>query len=116
MRSSCMWRNFRLTRKADFKLLFGRGKRVDSPFLRLVYRQNSIGHVRLALITPRSIEKRSVLRNRLRRRTREWMRRRDELLDRPIDVAVIFKRASLGVAKKRFYEELEKIFTGIRAV
>ena len=111
-----MRRNLKLSLKADFKNLFGRGRRVDSQFFRLVYRKNSIGHVRLAFITPRATEKSSVLRNRLRRRAREWARKHKELSGWPIDVAIIFKGEALRASKKIFYEELEKIFIRIHGI
>ena len=68
-------RIYSLTDKDDFRQLFRSGQRLGSGFFRLITRKNSIGHSRFAFITPSSLDKRSTVRNRLRRRAREWIRK-----------------------------------------
>ena len=103
-------RIYSLTDKDDFRQLFRSGQRLGSGFFRLITRKNSIGHSRFAFITPSSLDKRSTVRNRLRRRAREWIRK-NAVLDKPSDVAVTFKKESLAATKNQFYEELAKIFS-----
>ncbi len=69
-----------------------------------------MGHGRFVFVTPRSLDKRSTVRNRLRRRAREWIRKNIPLT-KPNDTAIFFKKEAIAVSKNKFYEELAKIFT-----
>lgn len=100
---------YSLMDEVGFRQLFRKGQRFESGFFRLLARKNSIGHSRFAFVTPRSLDKRSSVRNRLRRRAREWVRK-NAVLDKPSDMAVIFKKEALAATKNQFYEELGKIF------
>lgn len=103
-----------LRNAGDFRLLFYRGEKQESPFFRVLTRRNEAGHARFAYITPRALDKRSSVRNRLRRRAREWIRQQGpELLKKPLDVAIVFKKRAAAYPRKNFYEELERIFTKI---
>jgi len=48
------------------------------------------------------------LRNTLKRRAREWVRKEGKLATRPLDVALAFKKEAASVPKEIFYEELAK--------
>lgn len=102
-------RIYSLIDEADFRQLFRKGRRFESIFFRLLTRKNLVGYSRFAFITPRSLDKRSSVRNRLRRRAKEWIRK-NAFFSRPGDTAVIFKKEAIGAAKNKFYEELAKIF------
>ena len=104
-----MKRQYRLGLPQNFKILFRKGKRVENPLLRVTILANHLSHARIALITPRAIEKRAVLRNRLRRRTSEWIRR-NAVLGLSLDIAIFFKRDAIGAPRRKLYEELRKIF------
>lgn len=82
---------------------------------RVVYLPNKNARPRFAFIAPRSIDKRAVLRNLLRRRTREWVRGHLDGLQKPLDVAVIFKKEAVSATRKNFYEELARVFREINA-
>lgn len=102
-------RIYSLKGEADFRQLFRKGQRFESVFFRLLVGKNLVEHSRFAFITPRSLDKRSTVRNRLRRRAREWVRK-NPVLSKPKDVAIIFKKEAVGATRKKFYEELDKIF------
>ena len=104
-----MKRQHSLILPQDFKTLFKKGKRVETSFLRVTILANRLPHARIALITPRAIEKRAVLRNRLRRRTSEWMRR-SAVLGLSLDIAIFFKREAVSAPREKLYEGLRKIF------
>lgn len=104
-----MKRQHRLSLPQDFKSLFRRGKRIENPLLRVIVLANRLSYARLALVAPRAIEKRAVLRNRLRRRTSEWIRR-NAVLGLSLDIAIFFKREAVGAPRRKLYEELRKIF------
>lgn len=104
-----MKRQYRLGLPQNFKTLFRKGKRVETSFLRVTILENRLSHARLALVAPRAIEKRAVLRNRLRRRTSEWIRR-SAVLGLSLDIAIFFKREAISAPRGKLYEELRKIF------
>ncbi len=99
----------------DFKLLFTKGHRLDSRLFRVSVRKNNLGFPRFAFIVPRAVEKRAVLRNRSRRRAREWIRRQQKTFSAALDIALVFKKEAIVSSKKTFYEELRKIFAQILA-
>lgn len=92
----------------EIGLLFKQGRRVKSGLLRAVFRKNSLGQIRLVLVTPRAVSKSAVVRNRIRRRAKEWLRRYRASLA-PVDIALIFKKEATQITRKQFYEELERI-------
>lgn len=96
---------------ADFQLLFSRGRHVESPLFRLAWRKNDLARSRFAFVASKAVAKRAVVRNRLRRRAREWYRRRSELFHAPIDLAVIFKKDAAEATRALLYEELERTTT-----
>lgn len=77
--------------------------------MRVTVLANRLSHARLALVAPRAIEKRAVFRNRLRRRTSEWIRR-NAVLGLSLDIAIFFKREAAVAPRRKLYEELRKIF------
>lgn len=98
-----------ITSEADLRQLFRKGQRLESGFFRLINRKNLKGYSRFIFIIPRSLDKRSTVRNRLRRRAREWIRKNISLA-KPNDTAIFFKKEAVTAPKNKFYEELAKIF------
>lgn len=68
-------RSKRLTRSAEFRLVYDRGTRVVSPYFVAFCWQSGGGEPRVGFTTPRALGK-AVVRNRMRRRVRETVRRR----------------------------------------
>jgi ribonuclease P protein component len=101
----------RLAAASDFRFLFSRGRRIESPLFRLICLKNSLPFSRFAFVVSRAVSKRAVIRNRLRRRAREWYRKRSELLGAPVDLAVIFKKEAVGATRAALYAELERTTT-----
>ena len=102
-------RTHRLHRRDDFTVLFTRGTRIDNPLFRVVVKKNPYGFSRYAFISPRAVDKRAVIRNRLRRRAREWFRKNMSLHRAGLDIAVVFKKNASDVRRNVLYEELKKI-------
>lgn len=88
---------------------FFKGARRESDFFRLMRLSNACGYARFVFITPRSLDKRSTVRNRLRRRAREWVRKNISISE-SVDIALICKKEAVVASRKKFYEELAKIF------
>lgn len=102
-----------LRQKNDFARLFRRGKKVQSQIFLLAFVPNSLSHPRFAFIAPRSIDKRAVKRNMLRRRTREWIRKHPHLFTKPLDMAFLFRKEAGLMPRKKFYEELGRAISKI---
>ena len=98
----------RLSAAGDFRLLFSRGRRVESPLFCLVWRKNNLPCSRFAFVASKGVAKAAVVRNRLRRRAREWYRKRTKLFHASVDLAIIFKKDAVEATRDTFYEELER--------
>lgn len=109
-----MKRLHRLRSSPDIERTLRSGRRSDGIFFRLIVLPNHRGYFRLALVVPRFVNKRASVRNRLRRRAREWVRARPDILRIPADAALVFKKQSSSAPRKIFYEELARAF-GISA-
>ena len=62
-------KKLRLTKKIDFQTLFANSTVVYTPFARVLVSKtsNSLGHPRFAIIVSKSVDKRAVYRNKVRR-------------------------------------------------
>lgn len=103
----------RIGREKDFQLLFLKGRRRESRFFRLTVLPNTLTFSRFAFIASKNVDKRAVVRNRLRRRSREWMRKNLISFPRGLDIALFFKKDAKNAVKKEFYEDLAKLFENI---
>lgn len=105
--------NYVLRDPRDFRRLFGQGRRLNAGPFRIFVALNGLAHARFAFLTPRSIDKRAVVRNTLRRRAREWIRAHPNLLCLPFDIAILFKKEACTTPRKKLYEELSRTFSKI---
>lgn|SRR5574342_172724 len=86
-------RRVRLTRGADLTACWEAGQRRRTPHLDLAWRPNPAGRARAGLVVPR-FQSSAALRNRLRRRLREILRREVMPQLPPIDLVIRAKRAA----------------------
>lgn len=111
-----MKRIHRLGRGKELNLLFARGRRFHSSLFHISVRTRSPSDEaasRFVFVVPRSVDKRAVARNRLRRRAREYVRRRIEILPRASDIAITIRKGAAVVSRKEFYAELRDILARI---
>jgi len=94
----------------DFRRVLRRGRDIKSPLFRVIFVSRNFGSARFGFFVSRFLDKRAFVRNRLRRRAREWIRRQARLLKMPKDVIIIFKKEAIQAERRKFYEELAKIF------
>ena len=73
-------------------------------------RPNNVLFPRFAFIAAKSVDKRAVVRNRLRRRGREWVRTHLSPPLVPVDVAIFFKKEAKDATQKEFYKDLAILF------
>jgi ribonuclease P protein component len=97
-----------LVRKIDFKNLVERGRRIKaSPWLLINYDKNSLGSLRLGCTLGRKVGS-AVIRNRIRRWSREWFRKNEVAIG--VDINLFFLEAKKqGFYKTIKHEELDLI-------
>ncbi|MDP3769432.1 MAG: ribonuclease P protein component [bacterium] len=100
----------RLQSMKDFKTLFRFGRYRESLLFKMVIHPNSLSFTRIAFIAPKTVDKRAVIRNRLRRQAREWIRVHVPLPSRPLDIALTFKKSAAGAERNVFYEDIASLF------
>ncbi len=104
-----MQRMYRLSRGRDLERLLRRGRRVLSSLFEVIVQKNKGLHARFAFIVPKRVAKRAVIRNKLRRRMREWVRRDQSALSAPYDVAVVCRSGAPAATRAKFYEEFTRL-------
>lgn len=100
----------RLQSAKDFRALFRFGRRRESVFFKVTTRPNGVAFSRFAFIAAKSVDKRAVVRNRLRRRCREWVRTHLSPPSISLDVAIFFEKEAKGATQKEFYKDLALLF------
>lgn len=84
------------------------GHRFKSGSVRLSFRENLENHSRIAVVIPSKAAKSSVVRNKLRRRTKEIFRKINKRFRKNYDIVVFFY--SVGSYK---FEEFEKMLAAV---
>lgn len=107
--------SYRVRGAHTFSLLFSRGMRINSPFFTLLALRNQKGHVRLAMVVSKKVSRRAHVRNRLRRRAREWMRTNLPLDTISYDVVLVYKKECTSISRLAFYDAVADIFNRFRA-
>lgn len=97
----------------DFHILFHSGRKRETKFFKVIALPNRLPFSRCAFIVPKSVDKRAVMRNRLRRRCREWVRKSPILFPLSLDMAITIKKNADTATRKEFYEDLEYLFKNI---
>ncbi|OGZ98811.1 MAG: ribonuclease P protein component [Candidatus Sungbacteria bacterium RIFCSPHIGHO2_02_FULL_47_11] len=104
----------RLNEQNDIRAVLRRGRKIESLLFRATFRKNPFARLRFTSVASRAIDKRAVVRNRLRRRAREWVCTRSGRLNEPFDIVIVFKKNATVARRKSFYEELGRVFKKIR--
>jgi len=97
----------RLKKKKDFKEVFKKGKGFRKDFLFLKIKNNSFKKIRFGFIVSREISKKAVIRNKIKRRLREIIKKELSKIKPGIDGVLIAKK---GIEKKDFLEIKEVVF------
>ena len=91
------------------------GRRFRSGPITLVFSENHFGFSRIAVVIPSKIVKRSVARNRIRRRIKEVFRRAVKLFGKNYDIIVMFYSAA-PIKFREIEEQLVGIFTKAKII
>ncbi len=100
----------RLQSAKDFRMLFRFGRRRESDFFKLTVLPNNMPFSRFAFIAAKTVDKRAVVRNRLKRRSREWVRTHCFFPSPSVDIALFFKKSAAQATQKEFYKDLSLLF------
>lgn len=95
----------RLKKRKDFELIFKKGKKFKEDFLVLKIIKNNLNQSRFGFIVGGKISKKATLRNKIKRRLRELVRKKLEKIKKGFDAILIAKE---GLENKDFWE-LEEI-------
>ena len=99
---------YRLKTSADFAHLDKEGKRLYSSGFLLVVAPSMTGESRLGIAVTRKLDKRAVVRNKIKRRVREIFRASRARFKTPCDILVIARREALQSA----YSDMERQILG----
>ncbi len=92
----------RLTKDKDFARVLKRGRQTYGRFYRVKALQNQLAHCRFGISVSTKVSKKAVIRNRLKRQTREVVKNLLAKIKENYDVVIIILQPALG--KK--YQEL----------
>lgn len=98
-------KRFRLRKKEDYHRLFKKGKRIRGSFLDLQFIKNNFSFYRVAVIVSLKVSKKATVRNKLKRRSREALKKILEGVG-GYDIALIVKE---NAKEKNFQEILDEI-------
>jgi ribonuclease P protein component len=107
-------REARIRRSSEFKAISAAGRRHSSgAFVMLVATSAVSAQARLGVTVSRKVGN-AVVRNRVKRRIREWFRRDGQVLVAGRDIVVIARSAAAGLSGAVASAELCRIAKGIR--
>lgn len=94
----------RLRKKKDFERILKKGKSFKEGFIILKFNKNNSREIRFGFIVSRKVSKKATVRNKVKRRLRELMKKKIENLKRGMDIILI----SLPGIETRDFWELDK--------
>lgn len=97
----------RLLDADDFRSVFRRGRRTQTPYFTIIHIQNSKGQARLGLAVAKKNLQRAVDRNRVKRIIREWFRLQQAQLP-DVDIVVQAKTVARVAGKKELAHSLSQ--------
>lgn len=103
----------RIRRRREFLSLYKNGKRYRGKYFKLIHFSNNLKTSRIGIVVGKKIGN-AVVRNKVKRRMRTLFRRNKNLVKRPTDILIIFKReineTSWEELREDYIKALEFIF------
>lgn len=99
-------RTNRLRKRKDFEEVFKEGKGFQEKFLFLKLRKNKKEESRIGFVVPKKYFKKAVLRNKLKRRLREQVRKKLPQVKKGYDIVIVGRE---GLEKMDFWETDEML-------
>jgi ribonuclease P protein component len=102
----------RIRKKKDFLVLYKRGNRYRGRYFNLVYLPNNQAFSRMAVVVSKKVGN-AVIRNKIKRWTRDLFRRNKNLLKTHLDLILVAKKdileASWAVYRQEYFFALKSI-------
>jgi len=105
---------FRLHRREEIVPVLRYGRPFPSPLIMVRIRPNRIGNPRAAVIVANAVSKKAVVRNRIRRRIQEVIRKEFLSTLPNIDIIISAKSGAVNASSNEFQKVLEGIFHAYR--
>ncbi len=96
----------RITEKKDFARIFAKGAYLSLPLCILRWQENSLGYSRFGFVVANTISKKATVRNTIKRRLRECVRKNLERFPQNADIVFIAKHKLVGLAYRSLEGEL----------
>jgi ribonuclease P protein component len=106
----------RLKNKKDFDEVFKRGKGVEGIFLFLKVNNNSLEESRFGFVVSQKVNKKAVVRNKIKRRLREIIINRKNFIKKGLDVIILAKKGAEQRTFLETQEELTRLLKKIQAL
>ena len=94
----------RLKNKRDFDIVFKEGKGYKEDFLFLKARNNNLEFSRFGIVVGKKVSNKAVVRNKIKRRLREILKRKIDKLEKGVDIILI----TLPGIEKQEFKNLER--------
>ena len=98
-------KDVRIRRNSEFKEVFEKGIRIQTPHFKVLYSPNNLGFPRIGVIVGKKTSLNAVGRNRIKRIVREVFRKNKVSFDSFV-VVIIAKRNCKGLTYKNVEEEI----------
>lgn len=105
----------RLHRQKDFKLMYKTSHFLANQSLIIRYRKNGLLVSRFAVIVDNKVSKKAVIRNKLKRRVREILRKNLSKIPASFDFSVNLKKSALDLTYPQLQAQVLKLFLKIKS-
>lgn len=106
----------RLKKKKDFQKVFKKGKGLRENLITLKWVNNNLETSRFGIVISKKISKKAVLRNKIRRRLREEIKKILPHFKKGIDIVIIANPGATKEKREKIAEDLKKIFYRARLI
>jgi len=103
-------RDSRIRRRSEFVRLSGAGQKLHNRYFLVIAARSTVRRSRLGITVTRKVGN-AVVRNRIKRQTREFFRRRQADLSVCWDINVIAKRQAAGQDSRKIFAALEDLLS-----
>ncbi|MCX5872297.1 MAG: ribonuclease P protein component [Deltaproteobacteria bacterium] len=97
----------RIRRSGDYRKVMAQGRKIRTPHFVIRWRVNSVDNRRLGISVSKKVGN-ACVRNRVKRRLREYFRHNRHKMPTCIDVVIIAAKGSSGLETREIFEELNR--------
>ncbi len=103
-------KKYRLSKNKDFEKVFRQGKFYSDKIVSLKFIPNQLDHNRFGIIVGLKVDRRAVVRNKVKRRLRSVIRSLFPVMKTSFDIILIAKPFIVGEDYQTIKEKIEKLF------